>query len=55
MGHSPSLLAEFAGHQHLLRASLGGGREVLRMASTRCSDNDKAAVTLTRGRAALDA
>ena len=39
----------------MLRASLGGGREVLRMASTRCSDNDKAAVTLTRGKAALDA
>ena len=54
-GHSPVLLAEFAGHQHLLRASLGGGREVQRMASTRCSDNDRAAITLTRGKAALDA
>ena len=54
-GRSPALLAEFAGHQHLLRASLGGGRDVQRMASTRCSDNDRATVTLTRGKAALDA
>ena len=28
---------------------------VQRMASTRCSDNDRATVTLTRGKAALDA
>ena len=57
-GGSPALLAEFAGHQHLLRASLRGGdagREVLRLSSTRCSDHDKAAVTLTRGQLTMEA
>ena len=53
-GREPVLLAEFAGHQHLLRARLGRGREVTGMHSTRCSDNDRAAVKLTKGVAKVE-
>lgn len=51
---APVLLAEFAGHQHLLRAKVGRDGVVTGMGSTRCSDNDKAAITLTRGQPKLD-
>eukprot|EP00965_Chrysotila_dentata_P194722 6176549-Pleurochrysis_carterae.AAC.1 len=45
----PALLAEFAGLQHLLRATLGvdKGKSCVRaMQSTRCNDNDQAHVAI---------
>ena len=49
--HSGALLAEFAGHKHLLRVQMqeGGTRIARTMQSTRCSDNDRSHVVLLTG------
>ena len=47
-GRSPALLAEFAGQQHLLRASLRDGK-VASLQSRRCHDNDASHVALVQG------
>ena len=50
-GLSGAILAEFAGHKHLLRASLdaSGQRAKDHMQSTRCADNDQATITKNSG------
>ena len=47
---SSSLLAEFAGHKHLLRVPIEGGKRIGRfISSTRCADNDRSSVVLVSG------
>ena len=50
-GSSGALLAEFAGHKHLLRVQLDAARNAAgrRMQSTRCADNDQSPIVLTDG------
>eukprot|EP00315_Gephyrocapsa_oceanica_P048465 CAMPEP_0185536676 /NCGR_PEP_ID=MMETSP1366-20130426/110064_1 /TAXON_ID=38817 /ORGANISM="Gephyrocapsa oceanica, Strain RCC1303" /LENGTH=851 /DNA_ID=CAMNT_0028148397 /DNA_START=62 /DNA_END=2617 /DNA_ORIENTATION=- len=52
-GRSPTLLAEFAGMQHLLRAEVGADGRVHSMRSARCHDNDRTTVGLSPGSESL--